>query len=115
MKITGTVIHGDGYGRKLGYPTANISLDKPLSGVFAGTATFKDKTYPAAIFASTRRPILEVHLLDFDGDLYGKILQVEINKKLREEKKFDEEAPLRAAIEGDIDAVRAHFRTQERM
>ncbi len=105
----GIVIHGDGYGRRLGYPTANIEIAEPLTGVFAGSVEIEGITYHAAIFASERRPILEAHLLDFDGDLYGKEIEVHIEKRLRDARNFDDERELRAAISADIATIRAHF------
>lgn len=108
MKITGIVIHGDGYGRKLGYPTANIALEAPLSGVFSGTVMYQGRKYAAAIFATRKRLILEVHLLDFDGDLYGEELVVDVEGKLREAAEFDDEQKLRVAIAADVQKVRLY-------
>ncbi len=106
MHVTGVVIRGDGYGRTLGYPTANIELMEPLSGVFSGVVVFENTTYPAAIFATEKRPILEAHLLDFDGDLYGKQLSVSIGEKIRDARDFDTEEELKDAIAGDVQKVR---------
>ncbi len=108
-RFTGIVIHGDGYGRTIGYPTANIEIHEPLSGVFAGIAEYEGKKYHAAIFASDRRPILEAHLLDFDGDLYGKEIVAHIQKRLRDARNFDDEAELRAVIAADVATIRSHF------
>ncbi len=110
---TGIVIHGDGYGRRLGYPTANIEIIEPVTGVFAGTVDFGGTKYHAAIFASARRPILEAHLLDFDGDLYGKEIEVRIQTHLRDVRYFDDENELRAAITADVATVRAYFAHQK--
>jgi riboflavin kinase/FMN adenylyltransferase len=109
----GIVIHGDGYGRKLGYPTANIEIKQELSGVFLGGAEFEGKKYRAAIFASDRRPILEAHILDFDGDLYGKEITVTVGDKIREAAVFHDEAILRTTIQSDIEKVRARFSQKE--
>jgi riboflavin kinase / FMN adenylyltransferase len=103
----GIVVHGDGYGRKLGYPTANIEITEPLSGVFAGTVEYDRKTHLVAIFASERRQILEAHLLDFDGDIYGKEIVVHIQKHLRDARTFSDETELRTAIAADIVSIRA--------
>ncbi len=104
---TGIVIRGDGYGRKLGYPTANVEITEPLSGVFLGVVEFDGKKYNAAIFASERRPILEAHLLDFDGDLYGKEIVAHIQERLRDARTFNDESELRAAIAADVALIRA--------
>ncbi len=109
----GTVIHGDGYGRKLGYPTANIEMTEPLSGVFVGVVEYDGKKYHAAIFASERRLILEAHLIDFDGDMYGKEIVVHIQKRLRDGRRFDDESELRAAIAADVAIIRGHVAGQK--
>lgn len=109
----GTVIHGDGYGRKLGYPTANIKIIEPLSGVFAGTVEFDGGIYHAALFAREGRPILEAYLLDFDGDLYGKEIVAQAQKRFRDARRFDNESELRAAITTDIAAMREYFAVAE--
>lgn len=112
-QFSGIVIHGDGYGRTLGYPTANIEITEPLSGVFVGTVDFDGKTYHAAIFARDARPILEAHLLDFDGDLYGKEIVTQIQKRLRDARHFDNEDELRAAITKDVAAIGKYFARPE--
>jgi len=108
----GVVIHGDGYGRKLGYPTANIEIAGNVSGVFSGTVEFGAQTYRAALFANDRRPILEAHLLDFDGDLYGKEIIIHVGTRLRDARFFEDEGELRAAIASDVVLVRSEFSQQ---
>ena len=106
MTCRGVVIRGDGYGRKLGYPTANIILEDPLSGVFVGEVTYNENIYLAALFATEKRPILEAHLLDFDGDLYDEEIEVRIGKKIRDSKEFANEEELKQAIAEDVQKVR---------
>ncbi len=113
QKYRGTVIRGEGSGRRLGFPTANIVLtDSGLSGIYAGEAEVDGKTYAAALYANTRRGILEAHILDFSGDLYDQTLFIRILKKVRDDLPFeafaDEEA-LRRAIGKDVEEVRAYF------
>ena len=110
MNFSGTVIRGDGYGRKLGYPTANIEVDAS-SGIYAGRVMFAGKTYQAAVFVTARRPhILEAHLLDFDGDMYDKTITVTLEKKIREDAQFKNEDELIAAIVRDAQVVRDYFK-----
>lgn len=121
MKICGTVIPGDGRGRQLGFPTANLAPargQKPLApGVYAGFATGAGlrKPYPSAIHVGPRptfpgsAPTIEAHLLDFSGDLYGQELCLEITKKLRDIQKFDTIEALQKAIADDCASVRELF------
>ncbi len=109
INYTGIVIRGDGYGRKLGYPTANIEAEAS-SGIYAGRVVFEATSYQAAVFVTARRPhILEAHLLDFDGDMYDKKIMVSLEKKIREDAQFKNEDELIAAILQDTQAVRDHF------
>lgn len=97
--IRGRVIHGDELGRTLGYPTANIALDRyraPLTGIFAVVAwDASGRRLPGVASIGRRptvggtRPLLEVHVFDFDGDLYGAHLRVELLARLRPEERFD--------------------------
>jgi riboflavin kinase/FMN adenylyltransferase len=97
--IGGHVVHGQQLGRKLGYPTANLRLGSrvsPVQGIFAVRVRgVGDGAMPAVASLGMRptvngkEPLLEAHLFDFDGDLYGKKIQVEFVEKLRDEEKFD--------------------------
>jgi riboflavin kinase/FMN adenylyltransferase len=109
-RYSGVVIHGDGEGRRLGFPTANIQVEQRLSGIWAGTVTIDRHTYPSALFASVRRPILEAHILDFDGDLYGRHISVEIVQSIREDRAFSSIEDLRQQIVNDVQSVREYFR-----
>jgi riboflavin kinase/FMN adenylyltransferase len=101
--IGGHVVRGRQLGRKLGYPTANIPLGRrtsPVSGIFAvrvhgvdalplpGVASLGVRPTIASSGAATSEPLLEAHLFDFDGDLYGQRIEVEFVQKLRDEEKF---------------------------
>ncbi|WP_414648981.1 bifunctional riboflavin kinase/FAD synthetase [Dokdonella sp.] len=115
FKIGGHVVYGQQLGRKLGYPTANIRLGcrtSPISGIFAvrvhGVA---EHSLPAVASLGIRptvngvEPLLEAHLFDFDGDLYGRRIDVEFVAKLRDEEKF---STLEAMVEQiDLDAAEA--------
>ncbi|MBK8176783.1 MAG: bifunctional riboflavin kinase/FAD synthetase [Rhodospirillales bacterium] len=117
--IEGEVVSGDQRGRTLGFPTANIKLGeyvRPAHGVYAVRACFTDETgtlaWPAVANLGLRptfgghEPLLEAHLFDFAGDLYGRTLRVELIAFLREEKKFDGLELLRAQIAEDCTRAR---------
>lgn len=107
MFIKGIVLHGKGEGRKLGFPTANIPLFEKLeSGVYAGTAKFLEKIYKAGIFVHDEKKILEAHFLDFDGDLYGKEIEVHIKEKIRENVPYVDDREIKQLIKKDIQKVR---------
>jgi len=111
MKVyTGIVEAGSKRAAALGYPTINIPLaDTDVSGVFVALVKVGEEKYEAAAFADQRRKLLEAHLLDFAKDLYGWNVKIELLKKIRENKKFTDDETLRAAIAGDVAAVRAYF------
>jgi riboflavin kinase/FMN adenylyltransferase len=104
-------------GRQLGFPTANLDvtgLILPPNGVYAGLAQVKKKSHRVALnigfrptIASAARPLrVEAHLLDFNGNLYGEELTVEIGPRLREERKFASAAELHRQIGRDLAALR---------
>jgi riboflavin kinase/FMN adenylyltransferase len=118
--ITGKVVVGQQLGRQLGFPTANIQLRRfrsALTGVYAVEVEgIKDGLIPGVANIGTRptvnstiKAILEVHLLDFDGDIYGKTISVIFRKKMRDEKKFDSLDELKANIQADADQTRVYF------
>ncbi len=115
--LAGRVVMGDQLGRQLGFPTANLdAVDRaiPPAGVYAGTTHFQGQTYAVAMNIGTRptlqhsqpRLCVEAHLLDFQGQLYGEELEIQIRAKLREEKKFQSMQALKQQIGLDIAAVR---------
>jgi riboflavin kinase/FMN adenylyltransferase len=116
--ISGRVIEGDRLGRQLGFPTANLDaagLVLPPNGVYAGFANVEKKSFRVALNIGLRPTVaaakpqlrVESHLLDFDGDLYGVELEIQIGEKLREERKFGSAAELREQIKRDVATVRA--------
>jgi riboflavin kinase/FMN adenylyltransferase len=103
-KISGIVVHGDGYGRKLGYPTANLDIRCPSemrAGVYAGVAYFDDQNFKSGILVNPSGKI-EAHLIDFDGDLYGKTLTLHLEKFLRDFQRFKNEEDLKKQIGEDL-------------
>lgn len=116
--IYGRVVRGKRLGRKLGYPTANIRLRRPRSpvhGIFAvrvdGPGLAGHRAVASLGFRPTvdggGEPLLEVHLFDYDGDLYGRHLDVTFVAKLREEEKFDDLDALIAQMDRDAAQARA--------
>ncbi len=115
-EVEGIVVRGDGRGRELGFPTANLDVPEgllvPPDGVYAGWA--KDRRAAVSIgtnphFDGVERRV-EAHLLDFDGDLYGERLVVELWAPLREQRRFDSLEELVAAIGDDVERTRAATR-----
>ncbi|WP_426689347.1 bifunctional riboflavin kinase/FAD synthetase [Rhodanobacter ginsengiterrae] len=108
--IDGKVEYGNQLGRTLGYPTANIHLQQrvsPIQGIFAVRVGLGEGecSWPGVASLGVRptvnqvsQPLLEVHLFDFDGDLYGQRMAVEFVAKLRDEQKFDGLEPLKAQM-----------------
>ncbi|WP_295392645.1 bifunctional riboflavin kinase/FAD synthetase [uncultured Thiodictyon sp.] len=116
-RMQGRVGHGDQRGRTIGFPTANLDLHRrvsPLHGVFAVQVHgLPGAPRPAVANIGTRPTVdgqgyrLEVHLFDFDQDLYGRHLEVEFSLKLRDEQRFDSFEQLRRQIDLDASAARA--------
>ena len=107
--IVGKVEYGNQLGRTLGYPTANLHLQRtsPVHGIFAVRVGLGqgECSWPGVASLGVRptvnqvsEPLLEVHLFDFDGDLYGQRMAVEFVAKLRDELKFDGLEPLKAQM-----------------
>jgi len=118
-RMSGRVAHGDKRGRTIGFPTANIHLHRavaPVDGVFA-VEMYGIPGEPVSGVANVgvrptvdgTRSLLEVHLFDFDRDIYGAHVQVSFLQKLRPERRFDSFAELRQQIMRDADQARAYF------
>jgi riboflavin kinase/FMN adenylyltransferase len=118
--ISGHVLHGAKLGRQLGFPTLNLRFDRArpaLSGVFVSRVCgLGDMPLPAVSSLGTRpaveangRILLETHVFDWSGDAYGKLVQVELLHKLRDEAHYPDLAQLTAAIENDTVQARAWF------
>ena len=113
--IGGRVVRGRQLGRTLGFPTANLRFPKKpaLQGIYATWVHgIGDAPMPSVSSFGTRptvdgvEPLLEAHLFDFDGDLYGRHIRVEFVAKLREEEKFDSLDALTAQMRQDADNAR---------
>ena len=122
-RVWATVVEGDRRGRTLGFPTLNLDPDNeilPSRGVYAGMATLLDDGTPTpgeALPAVTNvgvRPtfgggesvVAESHLIDFTGDLYGRRVQVDFRRHLRDEQKFPDVESLKRQIAADVDTAR---------
>lgn len=114
-RMSGRVIVGNRIGRSLGYPTANVNLNRrqsPVMGIFAVRVSGADWGPLDAVasvgtrptFAGTK-PLLEVHIFDFDRDIYGEYIHVDFVARLRNEEKFDDVAELIEQM--DLDSARA--------
>lgn len=119
-EVRGTVVEGDRRGRDLGYPTANVAVPSeillPADGIYAGWYQRPGgSVHPAAISLGPRAtfhpgaevPVLEAHLLDFDGDLYGERAHVRFVAHLRDDARFDSVGALVAQIDADVAAARS--------
>jgi riboflavin kinase/FMN adenylyltransferase len=118
--IAGTVIRGDRVGHKLGFPTANLEvagLVLPPHGVYAVHAEIGGNRSQAVLNIGNRPTLndprpqtrVEAHLLDFNGDLYGKEVELTLLTKLRDEQKFASLSELQAQISRDIQSAKSRF------
>lgn len=120
--MNGRVAHGDRIGRTIGFPTANIHLHRratPVYGVYAVLMSGADLQLWPGVANIGRRPTvqgtreqLEVHLLDFQGDLYGQHVKVDFMHYLRPEQRFESLEALRRQIQRDVRQARSYFAAQ---
>ncbi len=124
--ITGSIARGDRMGQRLGWPTINLAPDNelvPADGVYSGRARFEHltTTFSCATNIGTRptvyenfRRVVESHVLDFSGDVYGQRVEIEFHKRLREERVFSSVMDLSAQIRLDVEATREYFSSRRR-
>lgn len=114
--LDGRVVSGAGRGRQLGFPTANLATRKellPRDGVYAVRVRYGRRSYDAVVNIGRRptfaagEPTIEIHLLDFSGDLYGAHLRLYFVERLRDEQRFPSAAALQVAVRADIDRALA--------
>lgn len=123
-QLAGKVVEGDARGRSIGFRTANLELSSglllPAYGVYAALAEISDETgaasvWPAVVNIGVRptfnldAPVVEAHLLDYQGDLYRKGLRLNLYRKMRDEKRFDAIEELGRQIARDIEEARRIF------
>lgn len=122
MKFSGIVKKHLGRGKKLGFPTANIEAPKNVEdGLYIGFChSVPNDRKPALIFIGASETFnehdrkAEVYILDFEGDLYGQKIEVEVLKKLRENQKFDSQEALIEQMKEDEVAAREFFGSKSR-
>jgi riboflavin kinase/FMN adenylyltransferase len=124
-RLEGRVVVGDRRGRSLGFPTANLAFDyapaMPALGIYVGQVAVPERAvgpaHPALVSVGVRPTfhdegtvLVEAHLLDFDGDLYGAGLQLDLLERLRDERRFDDAAALVAQMKRDEADARDYLR-----
>lgn len=128
-RMSGRIIHGDRRGRAIGFPTANVHRHRPIGGNRAGLDSSPLRgVFAVEVFGLEQVPyrgvanvgvrptvggetrcLLEVHLLDFDGDIYGRHVQVQFLARLRDEQRFESLEALRTQITRDVQKAREIF------
>lgn len=117
-RLTGEIVKGQGLGRKLNFPTVNLRVEEdyklvPMKGVYAVKTRVKDKEILGMMNIGYRPTVggngrtIEIHLLDFKGDLYGQRLRVDVLARLRDEQKFESIEALKAQLRQDELETRA--------
>ena len=125
--ITGVIVRGDRMGKRLGWPTVNISADNellPADGVYCTRVHFP--SFPATFDCATNigsRPtvyenfqrVVEGHILDFSSDVYGERVELAFHRRLREERIFPSVMDLSQQIRRDVEATRQFFAARRRL
>jgi len=111
--ISGKVVHGSARGKLLHFPTANVDVDNknkliPGDGVYAVDVIYKEKTYKGMLnigcrptFKNGKQHVIEVHIIDFNQNIYDETITIAFKKRLRDEKKFDSKEALIEQLEKD--------------
>ena len=124
--LTGKVVAGNGRGRSLGFPTANLDVEGDIekmvdNGVYAAMTFWNgaEREYPAVVNVGVRPTFssgelaIEAHIIDFVGDLYGKTLRIRTVRKLREERRFPNLETLIKQLERDVETAREVIQSTE--
>ena len=118
--LEGVVVKGEGRGKKIGFPTANIQVSKdlivPHKGVYVTRTIYNGMTYNSVTnignnptFKESNQLHIETHMLDFDTDIYGEVLEIQFLHKLRDEKKFLTVNDLISQIKDDVLAAKSYL------
>lgn len=118
--LEGVVVKGEGRGRKIGFPTANIQVSSdmiiPQKGVYVTKAIYKGMTYHSVTnigvnptFNESENLHIETHLFDFNNDIYGEVLDIQFLLKIRDEKKFNTVNDLVKQIKHDVDHAKSYL------
>jgi len=119
FSVVGLVVRGDGRGRGLSFPTANLEVTNdllPARGVYVAETVVGARPHPSVVNVGVRptfdgrRLVVEAHLLDYDGDLYGEQVELRFLARIREEMRFADAGELTAQIARDRDAAALFFR-----
>ncbi|KPJ74064.1 hypothetical protein AMJ52_02150 [candidate division TA06 bacterium DG_78] len=106
--VSGTIIRGKGKGAQIGFPTINVKVPKdkllPLDGVYKVCVSYDKYELLGAMFC--RHTVVEVHLINFSGDLYHKEVVIKLLKRIRDIEEFPDDSALRAAIASDVKKVK---------
>ena len=124
-RLDGRVVRGKGVGRRLGAPTANLHVEHgsavPAPGIYAATAAVGTERYAAGVFIGSSPtvpraagPLVEAHLLGFQGDLYASSIRIDFLERLRGVERFDSPEQLTAQIHQDLERVRRLVEGQDR-
>jgi riboflavin kinase / FMN adenylyltransferase len=126
--ISGRVVRGESLGRQLGFPTANVQMKHnrpPLTGIFAVELAVPSPVHGVRMLRGVAslgvrptivqggRPVLETHVFDFDGNLYGEHVRVDFHHKLRDEEKYADLAMLARQIALDVENAKAYFHRRD--
>jgi riboflavin kinase/FMN adenylyltransferase len=118
--MQGRIVHGAQRGRTIGFPTANIYLHRrvlPVQGVYSVRMYLDGKSFAGVANVGIRptvggtRSLLEVHLFDFNQEIYGRQVRVEFCEKIRDEKRYESLDLLKAQIQKDAAQAREYFKT----
>jgi riboflavin kinase/FMN adenylyltransferase len=115
-RVRGKVVHGRGFGRELGAPTANLHVERwsavPAAGVYAARALVGDRAYAAGVaigpsptFRADALSYVEAHLIGFTGELYAQAVTLEFVDRIRDQRAFDSAEELAEQIQRDLAAV----------
>ena len=118
-QIKGIVIHGDKRGKQLGYPTANVALDQEVpEGIYAALVTVGNDIYQSATFVGPaktfhkKEPYVESFLFDFDRDIYGEEIVINLYDKVRENEAFTTVDALIEKMKQDVETIKEYFSSE---